>query len=52
MFTKSYNIKIIDFGLKALKKYCGLVNGYVNKTGFSAPECFKERGNVTIAISK
>ncbi|KAM3127580.1 hypothetical protein pb186bvf_020327, partial [Paramecium bursaria] len=54
MFTSKYNIKIsiyiinfiVDYGLKALKKYCGYVNNYINKTGYSAPECLIEKGNV------
>lgn len=46
MFTKKYNIKIVDYGLRAIKKYSGLVNGYCNKSGFTAPECLIEKGNV------
>lgn len=46
MFTPKYNVKIVDYGLKALKKYCGYVNNYINKTGYSAPESLIEKGNV------
>lgn len=46
LFTKSYNIKIVDFGLRAIKKYSSLVNGYCNKNGFTAPECLGDKGNV------
>lgn len=46
MFTKKYNIKIVDFGLRAIKKYSSLVNGYCNKNGFTAPECLGDKGSV------
>lgn len=52
MFTKTCNIKIVDYGLRALKKYCGLVNGYINKGGFTAPELLADRGTVTNPKSK
>lgn len=42
----------MDYGLRALKKYCGLVSGYSNKSGFTAPECLEERGNVVSARNK
>ncbi|CAD8188787.1 unnamed protein product [Paramecium pentaurelia] len=46
LFTDKFKIKIVDYGLRAIKKYASLVNGYCNKNGFTAPECLNDRGNV------
>lgn len=34
--------------LTALKKYCSVVNGYSDKSQYSAPEVFSEKGNLVI----
>ncbi|CAD8170357.1 unnamed protein product [Paramecium octaurelia] len=46
LFTDKFKIKIVDYGLRAIKKYASLVNGYCNKNGFTAPECLNDRGSV------
>lgn len=38
MLNKNDRIKLVDFGLFALKKYISLVDGYTNKSGYMAPE--------------
>ena len=37
---------LADLGLEHLKKFCGLVNGYTNKSAWSSPELLKDRSNV------
>ncbi|CAD8070812.1 unnamed protein product [Paramecium sonneborni] len=46
LVSEKFKIKIVDYGLRAIKKYASLVNGYCNKNGFTAPECLNEKGNV------
>ncbi|CAD8204671.1 unnamed protein product [Paramecium octaurelia] len=46
LFNDKFKLKIVDYGLRAIKKYASLVNGYVNKNGYIAPECLSDKGSV------
>ena len=46
LFNDKFKLKIVDYGLRAIKKYASLVNGYSNKNGFTAPECLNDKGSV------
>lgn len=45
-------IKIIDFGFFYLKKYCGLLSGYQNKSQYTSPEQLEEKGSVVLTANE
>jgi serine/threonine protein kinase len=46
LLTDAFEPFVSDFGLKHLKKYCGLVADYCNKSAWSSPEILKDPSNV------
>jgi serine/threonine protein kinase len=51
LINDQFHIKVADFGFIPLKKYWGIINGYINLNKYSAPECFREMKKVVQASS-
>ncbi|CAG9336134.1 unnamed protein product [Blepharisma stoltei] len=52
LFNENFNTFISDLGFDVLKKYAGLVAGYVNKSAWSSPEVLSDTGSVVTKAQK
>lgn len=52
LLDRNFKPKVSDFFLNSLKKYAGIMTNYCNKTQYTAPEYFEDRGNVVLNCRK